>query len=103
MMLGYSKGRVVFDRYLDESLKNTTQQKRADTPTDFEIHPEIKLTMSLNELLSGSKSERSLLYMFAQVYWNTFPETLPSSWSLCTTLRSMDVTLKNTRMKRLIL
>ena len=47
MMLNYREGRIVFDRYLDESLKNKTRQKRATTHTEFEIHPEMKLTMSL--------------------------------------------------------
>ena len=43
MMTGYNEGRVVFDRYLDQSLKNMTCQKRATTSTEFEIHPEMKL------------------------------------------------------------
>jgi len=65
-MFGYSEGRVVFDRYLDESLKNKTRQKRATTPTEFEIHPEMKLMMSLKDLLSGSKTKRRLTVMLAE-------------------------------------
>ena len=34
MMNGYSEGRVVFDRYLDHSLKHQTRKKRATTSTD---------------------------------------------------------------------
>jgi hypothetical protein len=33
MMVDYNEGRVVFDRYLDQSLKNMTRQKRATTST----------------------------------------------------------------------
>jgi len=39
MMNGYSEGRVVFGRYIDQSLKNKTRQKRDSTSTEFEIHP----------------------------------------------------------------
>ena len=31
MMAGYNEGRVVFDRYMEESSKNKTRQKRATT------------------------------------------------------------------------
>jgi hypothetical protein len=65
MMLGYKEGHVVFDRYIDESLKNKTRQKRAVTSTEFDVHPEMKLTMSLKELLSSSRTKRSLTCMFA--------------------------------------
>jgi len=57
MMEEYNEGRMVFDRYLDQSLKNMTRQKRATTSTEFEIHPDMKLTMSLKELLSASRSK----------------------------------------------
>ena len=58
MMVGYNEGRVVFDRYLDQSLKNKTRQKRAKSSIEFQIHPEIKLTTSLKELLSASKPNK---------------------------------------------
>ncbi|MES9881331.1 MAG: hypothetical protein ABW185_10665 [Sedimenticola sp.] len=66
MMIGYDEGRLVFDRYLDQSLKNKTRQKRAVTSTEFDIHPEMKLTMSIKELLSSSRTKCSLTAMFAQ-------------------------------------
>src|SRR5437867_8969999 len=66
-MLGdYNDGRVVFERYLDQSLKNKTRQKRSTTSIEFVIHPEMKLTMSLKEILSSSKTKSSLTIMFAQ-------------------------------------
>ena len=37
---GFTEGRIVFDRYLDQSLKSKTRQKRAVTSTEFEIRPE---------------------------------------------------------------
>ena len=33
MMIGYREGHVVFDRYVEQSLKNKTRQKRATTCT----------------------------------------------------------------------
>ena len=64
---------MVFDRYLDQSLKNKTRQKRAATSTGFEIHPEMKLTMSLKEILSASRTKSSLRSMFAQGLLEQFP------------------------------
>ena len=66
MIVDYNEGRVVFDRYLDNSLKNKTRQKRAVTSTEFEIHPEMNLTMSIKEILSTSRTKSSLTSMFAQ-------------------------------------
>ena len=66
MMDGYNESRVVFDRYLDKSLKNKRRQKRAMTSTEFEIHPEMKLTMSLKEIPSASRTKSTLTSMFAQ-------------------------------------
>lgn len=66
MLHGFNEGRIIFDRYLDQSLKNKTRQKRAVTSTEFEIHPEMKLSMSLKELLSSSKTKSSLTAYLAQ-------------------------------------
>lgn len=66
MVFGYDGGRIVFDLYIDQSLKNKTRQKRAATSTEFDIHPEMKLTMSLKEILSSSRTKSSLTSMFAQ-------------------------------------
>lgn len=66
MLNGYSEGRIVFDRYLDQSLKNKTRQKRATTHIDFEIHSKMKLTMSIKELLSSTKTKRDLTAMLAK-------------------------------------
>ena len=54
MMVGYCEGRVIFDRYQGQSLKNKRRQKIAVTSTEFQIHPQMKMTMSLRELLSSS-------------------------------------------------
>lgn len=49
MVARYNGGRVVFERYVEESLKNKTQQKRATTSVQYEIHAEMKLTVSTKE------------------------------------------------------
>jgi len=75
MMIGYSEGRVVFDRYQDQSLKSKTRQKRAVTSTEFKVHLQMKLTMSLKELLSSSKTKSSLTAMFAEALLQHFSST----------------------------
>ena len=66
MMVSYNEGHVVFDRYLDQSLKNKTRQKRAKTETKFEVHDEMKFSMTLKELLSSSYTKKNLTKMFAE-------------------------------------
>ena len=53
----------MFDRYLESSLKNKTHQKRSTTSVEFQIHPEMRLTMSIKDLLLWSKS--MLVTLFA--------------------------------------
>ena len=50
LLNGFNEGRIIFDRYLDQSLKNKTRQNRAATTTEYEIHSEMKLSMPLKEL-----------------------------------------------------
>ncbi len=57
MLVGYSEGQMVFDHYLDQSVKNKALQKGAVTSTEFHIYPAMKLTMSLKEIFSASKPE----------------------------------------------
>ena len=63
-MSGFDEGRVVFDRYLESSLKNKTRQNRSTTAVEFQIHPEMRLTMSIKDLLSLSKSKSMLVNLF---------------------------------------
>jgi len=73
MIVGYSEGRVVFDRYQEQSLKkNKTRKKRAVTSTEFKINLQMKLTMSLRELLSSSMTKASLTSMFTQALQQYF-------------------------------
>ena len=65
-LVGYNEGRIVFDSYLDQSLKNKTREKRSVTSVEFEIHPEMKLTMSLKEILCATKTKLRLTAMFAE-------------------------------------
>ena len=66
MLTSFNEGRIIFDRYLDQSLKNKTRQKRAVISTEYEVHPEIKLSLSLKELLSSSKTKSSLTAYIAE-------------------------------------
>ena len=65
---GYDEGRVVFDRYLDMSLKNKTRANRSSTSEDitYLLHPSMRLTMSIRDLLSSTKTKRNLTLMFAK-------------------------------------
>ena len=66
MLRNYDEGRIVFDRYIGQSLKNKTRQKRAKTSTEYAINPEMKLTMSMKELLSSSMTKSRLTFMLAE-------------------------------------
>ena len=66
MVSGYDEVRVVFDRYMDQSLKNKTRQKRAATSVEYEIHPDMKLTMSIKDLLSASSTKKKLTFMLGE-------------------------------------
>ena len=65
MVSGYDEVRVVFDQYMDQSLKNKTRQKRAATSVEYEIHSDMKLTMSIKDLLSAS-STKKLTFMLGE-------------------------------------
>ena len=65
-MDGYDEGRVVFDRYIDQSLKSKTRQKRATTSVEYDIHTEMKLTMPIKELLSFTSTKKKLTCMLGQ-------------------------------------
>jgi len=81
-MAGYDKGRVVFDRYIDQSLKNKTWQKRANMSIEYEIHPEIKLTVSIKELLSASSTKKKLTCMMGQKLLDYFSREVHFYWML---------------------
>ena len=66
MLINYKVGHVVFDRYMEKSLKNKTRQKRSKTETSFLVHKETKLTMILKELLSSSDTKKNLTAMLAE-------------------------------------
>ena len=66
-MIGdYNIGHIVFDRYLEHSLKDKTRRKRAKTETSYEVHDEMKFSMTLKELLSSSYTKKLLTAMFAE-------------------------------------
>ena len=59
MLTGFNEGRIIFGRYLEQSLKNKTRQNRAVTSTEYKVHPEMKLSMSRKELLTTSKRKKT--------------------------------------------
>ena len=66
MVSGYDKVQVVFDRYMDQSLKNNTRQKKAATSVEYEIHLDMKLTMPIKDLLSASSTKKKLTFMLGE-------------------------------------
>ena len=102
MVSCYDESRVVFDNYLDQSLKNKTRQKRAVSSTEYEINLDMKLTVSLKEILSSSRTKQYLTEMFARVYWRG--QKVPQTWSWPMETKSRAETLRRSMvMKRLIL
>jgi len=57
---------VIFDRYLDQSLKAITRQKRASTSTEFAVYPEMKLCRLKNFFPHQKPSTIILTCMFAE-------------------------------------
>lgn len=55
MVRSYNEVRAVLDNCLDQSLKNKTRQKRAVSSTEFKINLELKLPMSLKDILSYTR------------------------------------------------
>ena len=63
LMQGYNECRVVFDGYLERSLKNKTRTKTATTSVEYDIHRDMRLTMTLKDLLSGAQTSHQLKKM----------------------------------------
>ena len=67
-MKRYNEGRVIFDRYLENSLKTKTREKRSQKTSalQFEIHEEMNIAkVSLKELLSYSRTKSQLTELLA--------------------------------------
>ena len=75
LLLPYIEGRIVFDRYLNESLKNPTCKKRATTEINFDVHPNMVLTMSIKDILSYSQTKRSLTELLGKELLDVFIQT----------------------------
>ena len=56
----------MFDRYLEQSLKDKTHRKRAKTETNYEVHDEMKFSITLMELLSSSYTKKLVTAKFAE-------------------------------------
>ena len=91
LLNGFNDGRIihVFDRYLDQSLKNKTRQNRAATTTEYEIHSEMKLSMPLKELLSSSKTKSSWTVNLAEALIAHFHDSVT-----CSVIVACDTSIK---------
>ena len=65
-MTGYDEGRVVFDWYMYQSLKNKNSTEESNYICRIRIHPEMKLTMSIKKLLSASSTKKKLTCLLVQ-------------------------------------
>ena len=70
LLLGFDEGHVVFDKYDEKSLINKTREKRAKSQ---KLHANMKLSMSIKELLSSTKTKRQLTIYFAEHLINERP------------------------------
>ena len=59
------------------AIENLTHHKQTTTSTDFEIHPDMKLTLSLKDLLSTSRSKGHLPSMLAKALLDYFSNGIP--------------------------
>ena len=79
MLTGFNEGRIIFGCYLEQSLKNKTLQKRTVTSSEYEVQPEMKLSMSLKELLTSSMTKGSLRAYLAESLLVHFHNSATSS------------------------
>ena len=66
LMQGYNECRVVFDRYIEQYLKDKTRTKRTTTSVEYDIHRHMRLTMTLKDILSSSTTKAKLTTMLAE-------------------------------------
>jgi len=69
LMKGYTQGRVIFDRYLDVSLKDKTRAKRAASSVtmEFKVHDDMSIAkVSLKGLFSNSSTKSQLTEILAE-------------------------------------
>jgi len=74
-MKGYTQGRVIFDRYLDASLKDKTRAKRAASSVTMElkVHDDMSIAkVSLKELFSNSRTKSQLTEILAEALLEEF-------------------------------
>ena len=73
MSSGYDEVRIHFDHYIKGSLKSKTKGKRATSAPSYEVHDEMNIrTISLKNLLSSSKTKKSLCDLQAQAQLEHF-------------------------------
>ena len=74
-MKSYVEGHIIFDRYLEVSLKDKTRAKCAaqSSVMEFKVHDETNIAkVSLKELLSNSKTKSQLTGLFAEALLQAF-------------------------------
>ena len=72
---GDAQGRIIFDQYLEVSLKNKSRAKRAQkiSSLEFVVHDEMNIAkISLNELVANSKTKSQLTELLVQALLETF-------------------------------
>ncbi len=73
----YKEARIIFDRYVEQSLKEKTRAKRATSLDSslkiYDVHSEMKLAnISIKDLLSSSKTKAQLAKHFGLALLNKF-------------------------------
>jgi hypothetical protein len=66
----YNEVHVIFDRYQDQSLKDKTREKGSTSSVEYRVHLDMKLTMTIRELLSASSTKAALTLLFAKELLN---------------------------------
>ena len=92
LMKGYTQGRVIFDRYLDVSLKAKTGAKRAASSVtmEFKVHDDMSIAkVSLKELFSNSRTKSQLTEILAEALLEDFKGLYQNL--LCRTMTKSDL------------
>ena len=75
LIKGYTQGRVIFDRYLDVSLKEKARAKQAASSVtmEFKVHDHMSIAkVSLKELFSNSRTKSHLTEILAKALLEEF-------------------------------
>ena len=97
MLKGYREGRIIFDRYLNDCLKNKTRSKRASTTKVFQVH---KVNVNQRATVSIQDKGRTQNHAYMGDCWNDFP-IIMATVQMFSTTKSKSMILRKSIVMRM--